>query len=56
MSLFSKYYRFIRKAEVDTFKDEMSNDLQGKFDEMIVQKMGGLNLYRRNEDDKRIDR
>lgn len=46
-------YRFIRKAEVDAFKEEMSNDLQGKFDEVIVQKMGGLNLYQSEEDNKR---
>lgn len=46
---------FIRKAKVDAFKDEMSNDLQGKFDEIIVQKMGDLNIYL-SRDKKKNDR
>ncbi|XP_063697585.1 sulfotransferase 1 family member D1-like [Culicoides brevitarsis] len=38
-------FSFIRRAKVDAFKDEMSDDIQGKFDDIIVQKMGGLNIY-----------
>uniref|UniRef100_A0A336K1J0 CSON012871 protein n=1 Tax=Culicoides sonorensis TaxID=179676 RepID=A0A336K1J0_CULSO len=38
-------FTFIRKAKVDAFKDEMSDDLQGKFDEAIIQNIAALNLY-----------
>lgn len=39
------FCRFIRRAKVNGFKDEMSDELISKFDDEIIEKMHGLKMY-----------